>query len=281
MIYDLHAHSNASDGVLAPRELVQAAQIAGVGALALTDHDTTAGLAEAAVAAAAVGIELVAGVEISATAAGRTVHVLGLGIDPSAPALAALLAAQSAARFERASGINTALMRAGLRDCWEVALACAQGGTLGRPHFARALVATGQVPDEKLAFKRYLGAGCVGDISCDWVPLAAAVAAIGAAGGIACLAHPCKYKLTRTRLLALLEQFCDAGGGGLEVRSGQQAEPETRDLCIIARKFGLAASCGSDFHDPAQPWQALGRAWPLPVEATPVWSRHALGAGPN
>ena len=271
MVYDLHAHSTASDGRLSPTELVHAAAAAGVSALALTDHDTVQGIAEAR-AAAPPGLRLIAGVEISALWRGRCVHILGLNVREDEPDLLAALALQERARDERGVRIGAALQRQNLPDVLAAAEREAHGGALGRPHFARALVAVGAVKDENEAFKKYLGAGKAGDVTTDWLSLEQAVDVIARAGGSAVLAHPSKYKLTRTKLLQLVGDFQRAGGAGLEARSGDQAAPEVRDLCIIAAKHELTVSCGSDFHTPDNPWRALGKSWPLPPAPAPVWS---------
>lgn len=281
---DLHTHSTASDGILSPELLVSRAVARGVTLLALTDHDTQAGWPAARAAAQAAALDLVPGVELSATWRGRGVHIVGLGQDPDHPVLVQALAALSQVRSERGLAIARALARAGLsgeQDILREALAEADGAALGRPHFARALVRLGKVKSVNLAFKRYLGAGKPGDVKQPFPTLEQAVALIGQAGGVAVLAHPNKYKLTRTKLRELLTDFCAAGGAALEVISGRQLATETAELCNLAGDFGLSAALGSDFHQPDQPWQELGAAGELPGQLVPVWTLPALARWHN
>ncbi len=271
MNHDLHSHSTASDGTLSPAELVARAAAAGVGVLALTDHDTTAGLAEAARAAAAQGIELVPGVEISVTWGGGTVHVLGLGVDADDPILAAGLAGLREFRGWRAREIGARLARAGIPGAYEGALALSNGRLVSRTHFARFLVAQGHARDERAVFRSYLVSGKPGHVPGRWAPLEEALAWIAAAGGIAVIAHPARYRLTRTRLRRLLGAFKEAGGQALEVVSGSHSRDDCLAMARHARDFGLLASAGSDFHGPEHPWIALGRLPELPEGCRPLW----------
>jgi hypothetical protein len=260
---DLHAHSTASDGALAPAALVAAAVQAELEMLALTDHDTVAGLAEAQQAAAAAGLELVAGVELSAVWNGTTLHVLGLGIDPQAPAFVAALADQTTARHARADQIAAKLNKLGHRDAVAHARASSTG-VLTRTHFAQALVATGGAADFGEAFDRYLGRGRPGYVKGAWCSLEAACELIRAAGGHASLAHPLRYKLSGGALRRLVDAFRAAGGAALEVVSGLAAPHQVAALAAHARRAGLAATAGSDFHSPGSRWAALGRLSAMP-----------------
>lgn len=269
MIADLHAHSNRSDGTLSPAAVVARARERGVTMLALTDHDSTDGLAEAAQAARGQGIELVNGVELSCRWQGTDVHVVGLAIDPVR--LAGGLAAQQAARAARAQRIAERLQRAGAGE--HLAAACALAGSdhPGRPHFARALVAAGVVRDEEHAFNRYLRQGQAAYVPTDWVGVSGAVAWIRAAGGVAVIAHPARYRLTRTRLRRLVAEFAAAGGQALEVKLPGQQPSQVEAMVRLADEFGLAGSVASDFHGPGSPWADLGAAGSLPPGARPVW----------
>ncbi|AFU97377.1 hypothetical protein M5M_00710 [Simiduia agarivorans SA1 = DSM 21679] len=274
VLYDLHTHSTASDGILSPESLVSSAARAGVQFLALTDHDTQQGIAAARIRAQEEGITLIPGLELSCVWRGRGVHVVGLGIDPTSDVMRVRLAAMATARAERAGLIARALARAGLSDentIYQRALALADGGSVGRPHFARALVELGKVKSLNQAFKKYLGAGKPGDIKQAFPELVDGVAWLNEASGVAVLAHPLKYNLTRTKLRELLADFADAGGQAVEVISGVQAVADTRDMLQLAQAAGLAGSLGSDFHVPEQGWQALGCAGELPAGITPVW----------
>ena len=274
-VYDLHSHSRASDGLLEPAALVERAARAGVGCLALTDHDTTAGIEEAEAEARRQGIHLLPGVEISVTWHGRLLHILGLAIDPSASVLQTGLADLRERRLRRAEAMARRLERAGLEDALAGAVRQADGGAiLGRAHFARELVEQGMARDVQAAFRRYLRPGRPGYAACEWAGLGEAIGWIRAAGGLAVIAHPARYRLRRQRLRRLCAEFRELGGRGIEVVSGGHAtNDEIRSLAVLARDFGLLASQGSDFHDPDLSWTALGRLPRLPLGLDPVW-RH-------
>ena len=269
--WDLHAHSAASDGTLSPAGLVRRAAARGVRVLALTDHDTTAGLAEAAATAEAEGVELVPGVELSTAWEGVEVHVVGLWIDPAHPALQAGLERQRRSRLERARAMGERLARAGIPGAYEGARALAGGEVVNRSHFARFLVASGHGRDLAQAFGRYLQRGRPGYAPPSWVPLAEGIGWIRAAGGVAVLAHPGRYRLSGGRLRRLVAAFRGAGGEAIEVVSGSHGPAQMHVAAGLARRFGLLASVGSDFHVPGNPWRELGRLDPLPDGCVPVW----------
>ncbi len=271
MIYDLHTHSNASDGILSPASLVMRARQRGVTHLALTDHDTVQGLQSARAQAEIEGINLINGIELSCLWAGRGIHVVGLNVDASSAQLLQAITAQQEARDARGIEIGKRLEKAGIPEALEGARRLAGDAVLGRPHFARYLVERGFSNSINGAFKQYLGAGKPGDIKHRWPDIADMVAAIRAGGGVAVLAHPAKYELTRTKLRELVAVFKEAGGQAIEVISGQQASNETEALAQITTQFDLYASCGSDFHVPDQPWQELGSFAQLPSSCRPVW----------
>lgn len=271
MIYDLHTHSNVSDGILSPEALVLRAKSRGVTHLALTDHDTTDGLQRAGIIADQEGICLISGIEFSTQWQGVGIHVVGLNIDPQAPQLREAVEQQTRTRDERALEIGRRLAREGVADAVAGAQQFSQGTSLGRPHFARFLVENGYVPNMNAAFKRYLGAGKAGDVKHSWPSIEQVVADIRSAGGVAVLAHPNRYKLTRTKLRRLVSCFEQAGGQAMEVVSGLQAANDTATMQSIAEQYELHASCGSDFHVPDQPWQELGAHSVLPQACKPVW----------
>jgi 3',5'-nucleoside bisphosphate phosphatase len=273
---DLHTHSTASDGTLTPEALVGRAAAAGVTLLALTDHDTTEGLGEAAAAARALGIVLVPGVEISVTWGAGTIHVVGLGIDPDDPGLAAGLAGLRAFRAWRAEEIGRRLAKQGIMGAYEGARALSNGRLIGRTHFARFLVGQRHAVDERSVFKHFLVNGKPGHVPGAWASLDQAVDWIRGAGGLAVIAHPARYRLTRTRLRLLIGRFKELGGVGLEVVSGSHSRDEMLAFGQLAREQRLLASAGSDFHGPqltlsAQPWMDLGRLPALPEGCTPIW----------
>ncbi len=270
MIYDLHSHSNTSDGHLTPEELILRAKEKGVTHLALTDHDTVAGLELARRAASDAGIELINGIELSTQWLGCGIHIVGLNIDEGNAQLHQTIETQAQTRIERAVEIGQRLAKIGIEGAYEGAAKIADG-VVGRPHFARFMVDKGIVPSVNGAFKKYLGNGKVGDVPQRWVDLPEVVAAIVASGGVAVLAHPGKYKFTRTKLKKLVTFFQENGGQAIEVISGRQMTQVTNSFADLAEQFGLYASCGSDFHVPGQPWQELGSFGALPEKCRPVW----------
>ncbi len=278
MLVDLHMHSTASDGALAPAELMARAAEAGVDLIALTDHDCVDGLDEARDAAARLGMAWVSGVELSAQWQGHTVHVLGYGFDPAAPGLQDALGQVRQGRWRRAEQIAERLAAKRMPGALEGALAAqrAAGGDPdsppARPHFADWMVQAGHVRDQGEAFRKWLGAGKLGDIKQHWPTLAEAVQQLRGAGGVAVLAHPWHYGFTRARLRRLLRDFAEAGGRGLEVVNGKQAPEQVGLLGRLSIEFGFLASVGSDFHHPAAPWMALGAMTPLPGDCQPLWT---------
>jgi predicted metal-dependent phosphoesterase TrpH len=269
---DLHTHSTASDGTLAPANLVARACAAGVETLALTDHDTVAGLAEAAVAAAQAGITLVPGAELSVTWGGRTIHVVALHLDPGCAELGLGLERIRAFRAWRAEEIGRRLDRHGIPETYAGAQALAGDGLVGRTHFARVLVRRGLAQTERDVFKHLLVQGKPGHVPGDWATLEEALGWIRAAGGQAVIAHPARYSLTRTKLRRLLGEFRDLGGAGIEVVCGSHSKDDALVFARHARETGLLASAGSDYHGPESPWLDLGRLPPLPTGCVPIWA---------
>jgi predicted metal-dependent phosphoesterase TrpH len=268
---DLHSHSTASDGTLSPTALVQRADAAGVEVLALTDHDTTDGIAEARRAAAAAGVVLIPGVEISVSWGGRTIHLVGLNVDPDHQALADGLATLRRFRDWRAQEIGRRLEKVGFDGAYDGAKALSNGRLISRTHFARFLVGCGAASDVRGVFQRYLVSGKPGHVAGEWTTLEDAVGWVRAAGGQAVLAHPARYGLTRTRMLRLLGELKDCGGHGLEVLSGSHSRDDCFTFARHARESGLRASAGSDYHGPESPWVELGRLPPMPSDCTPIW----------
>jgi predicted metal-dependent phosphoesterase TrpH len=276
VIYDLHSHSWVSDGTLSPAELVARAHAAGVDVLALTDHDDTAGLEEAGAAASRLGVQLVPGAEISVTWERMTVHVVGLGIDARTEALSAGLARLREFRHWRAQEIGRRLERHGIGGAFEGARALARGQSVSRTHFARFLAESGHAKDTREAFRRLLRSGRPGHVPGRWAALEEAVGWIRGAGGAAVLAHPARYGLTATRLRRLCGEFVECGGAALEVVSGSYSVDDCHTMARYARNFELAASVGSDYHGPENPWVELGRLRPLPEGCRPIWEAWPL-----
>jgi 3',5'-nucleoside bisphosphate phosphatase len=270
--FDLHCHSTASDGLLGPQELVRRAAQHGVTTLALTDHDELSGLEEARDTARELGIRFIDGVEISVTWSGRTLHIVGLGVDPASEALERGLAAVRDSRATRAERIAGELAAAGIQGSLEGAYARAENPRLiGRTHFARFLVERGHARDVKTVFQRYLVRGKPGYVPHQWATLAQAVDWIVASGGRAVVAHPGRYKLSRPEMRRLLGEFKSAGGQGVEVITGSHTRAHFTEFAALAREVGMLASRGSDFHGPRESQVELGGLPPLPPDLTPVW----------
>jgi predicted metal-dependent phosphoesterase TrpH len=268
---DLHSHSHISDGVLSPSELVARAAANGVQIFALTDHDDVAGLDEARTAAEALQLAFVAGVEISVSWSGHTIHIVGLQIDPAHAALADGLAEIRTGRTARARRMADDLARVGIAGAFDGARAYAVNQQIiGRVHFARWLVAHGHAPDIRSCFKHFLTSGNPGYVEHEWTTLANAVGWIRASGGIAVLAHPGRYALSARALHLLLDEFRSLGGEGIEVVTGSHHPSEYGKFADLARAFGFKASRGSDFHAPGENIE-LGRLPALPHYCKPVW----------
>ncbi|HDZ8830388.1 RNase RNM [Aeromonas jandaei] len=272
MRFDLHCHTTASDGVLSPAELVRRAAEKEVEVLAITDHDTLAGLDEArsTIAAEQLPLRLVSGVEISTGWEHHEIHIVALGVDEKNPQLSDFLAGQQARREERAQEIGRRLEKCLIPGTYEEAKQLAGDAAVTRAHFARVLVARGVADNMQKVFKKYLSRGNKGYAPAQWPEMGEAITAIHAAGGLAVLAHPSRYDLTAKWIKRLLVAFKAAGGDAMEVSLPQQSPQERANLGQWANEYGLAISVGSDFHFPSN-WTELGRHLWLPKEGTPLW----------
>ncbi len=270
---DLHSHSTHSDGLLTPAELVARAHAQGVTLYALTDHDALSGVEEARLQAQACGMRFVAGVEISVSWQDEILHIVGLNIDPRHADLAGGLHAIRAGREARAVRIAADLERAGVEGALAGARRHARNPDLvSRAHFARHLVECGLAKDTNAAFRRYLTPGKPGHVAHQWASLSQAVNWINAAGGAAVIAHPGRYKLNNRNNEALLGEFRDLGGAGVEVVTGSHTAAQYASWARYAQRFGLAASAGSDFHGPEESYLDLGCLPDLPHGVQPLWS---------
>lgn len=273
-LYDLHSHTTASDGLLTPEQLVLRAVEQRVGVLAITDHDTTDGVLPAQEAAVrhSLPLRVIAGVEVSSLWENHEIHIVGLGVDICHPALVAFLAEQAARRVARAEMIAVRLDKAGIPGALAGALALAQGGAVTRGHFARFLIAAGKADNMQKVFKNYLARGKTGYVPPQWCTIKQAIDAIHDSGGRAVLAHPGRYGLSTKWLKRLIAHFSEEGGEAMEVAQCQQAPQERSQLAAFARENGLAASQGSDFHQPCA-WIELGKKLWLPGGVDAVWQR--------
>jgi predicted metal-dependent phosphoesterase TrpH len=253
MRIDLHTHSTASDGTQSPAVVVACAARAGLDVLALTDHDTTAGWAEATPAAARAGIDLVRGIEVSCTLEGISIHLLGYLQDPQAPGLLAELDHSRASRQSRAQRIVELLGRdVPLR--WEDVLAQIEpGATIGRPHIADAMVAKGIVPSRSAGFTRYLDTGSPYVVSHYAPDPVRAVGLLTEAGGVAVMAHP--FASVRGRVVddTVIEAMAAAGMAGLEVNHRDHSPDQVRHGLALAADLGLFVTGSSDYHGAGKP----------------------------
>lgn len=274
---DLHCHSAVSDGLLRPAEVVLRAKNNGVELLALTDHDEIGGLVEAAAAADEVGLPFVSGAEISVSwGDDQTVHIVALGFDAAFPPLAEGLSKVRGGRDSRAQRMAAELDKVGIHGAYEGALKYAGNPALiSRAHFARYIVELGHAKEVKSVFDWWLAKGKPGYVQHPWATLEEALTWISGAGGLAVVAHPARYRLSRAELHELFAAFKDLGGAGIEVISGSHNDEEIGEFAQVARRYGFLASRGSDFHGPGESWFDLGKLPDLPPDITPVWQRLA------
>jgi hypothetical protein len=256
---DLHAHTNHSDGTVTPTALVRLAREVGLSLLAVTDHDTTSALPEAQAEGLALGVEVIVGCEISTRIPEGNVHVLAYGFDPSDTGFQRFLAGVREARERRNDRIFEKLAALGVPVLREDVLRHVHGRILARPHFARAMVDRGHVPDLRAAFTQYLRDGGPAYVAAAAPPPADAVRAVRAAGGVSVLAHPGQIKLgTREAHDRVLGELADAGLAGLEVFHPSHDAATRTDFARLARDHDLVASGGSDFHGEHKPHIRLG-----------------------
>jgi len=271
---DLHSHSVVSDGTLTPEKLAERAKANGVHLWALTDHDELGGQKRAREAANALKIDYLAGVEISVTWMGETIHIVGLGIDTDNAGIIEGLRSTREGRGNRAKLMAEQLSKVGIEDAYEGALHFAGNHDLiSRTHFARFLVEQGVCLNTENVFKNYLVEGKPGYVPHQWASLDNALKWIKAAGGVAVIAHPGRYsRLNAMQMDELYKHFKDLGGLAIEVITGSHSPDQYKTFAKIAQQYGFLASRGSDFHDPNESHIDLGNLPHLPDHLTPVWS---------
>lgn len=256
---DLHAHSTASDGTLSPTALVRAARDAGLSAIALTDHDTADGVAEAVAEGARCGVEVVPGIELSASSEAK-LHILGYFIDPASPVLVRALDGIRAERLAREEERCRRLTEAGYPVSMEEAAAEATG-VIGGAHIARALVKKGYAASVPEVFARFMSPGAVADVSHRTMTGEDAVALIRAAGGVPVAAHLHQTGLSGEALRARLLSLVDAGLAGVEGYYTEYTPAQAAAYRALAAELGLALSGGSDFHGANKPRIHIGRGY--------------------
>jgi predicted metal-dependent phosphoesterase TrpH len=256
-VIDLHSHTTASDGQYSPHELLSRAHAAGITTLAVTDHDTVAGLADAGKSARELGVELVPGIEISAYVDVREVHVLGHFVRSDDPTLLAFCAGVKIERTTRMQRMVERMASLGYPVGMDEVQAIAQGAQLCRPHLARALLARGYVTSTKDAFDRWLGDGKPGHVDREKLSAGKAIQLIHGAGGTATLAHPAVSRMGRAEIEEMKKQGLD----GLEVDHSDQPPPTREKMRAISELLGLIPTAGSDFHgEKVAPARVLGTA---------------------
>lgn len=255
---DLHVHTTASDGTMCPRDVVSLAAMQGLKAIALTDHDTMAGLQEAGEAGELLGVTIVPGIELSTDYQGREVHVLGYFLDPEAEKLRDYMAWVQTARRARNEKIVEKLQKKG----FDITMARLEednpSAVLGRPHIARRLVETGAVDSVKEAFRRYLSRGRSCYLPREYIPFADGVKLILDCGGVAVLAHPLQYGLDRAALEKLVRDAAAAGVTGMEIYYTGYTQSDMQKLFDLAEKYTLLPTGGSDFHGENKPGVQIG-----------------------
>lgn len=306
---DFHCHTNASDGGLSPSELIERAYGRGLNAIAITDHDLTAGVADAVQRAALLNAKLlngdadspvetyikenaevngvdngelhrapsertlivIPGVEFSTTWYDEQIHIVGLGIDPNNDSLKELEAKLKVARTQRAVAIGEKLKRLGFDRPYERCCEQArEGASITRGNYARLIFQDGKAKSVDDAFHKFLRRGQDAYVKSVWGPIEETVEVIKAAGGIAVLAHPRRYKISNMRLRKLVYEFKKAGGEAIEVSSSQQRQLDRDYLVQLCHKYEMLASLGSDFHNEGF-HRDLGQNIDLPSDVTPVW----------
>ncbi|WP_286232655.1 RNase RNM [Thalassotalea sediminis] len=269
---DLHSHTNCSDGSLSPKELIDRAINFQIDVLAITDHDTVAGLdiAKGYIQEKNYPITLIDGIEISTRWHNFEIHIVGLNIDASDPKLTALIEEQQAARESRATQMGEKLAKCGFSDVYLQAKQLAGQGSITRAHFAKVLLQQGHVNHLQAAFDKYLGKGKRAYVKPQWCDIETAIAAIHSAGGTAVMAHPIRYDMTTKWLRRLVIEFKTHGGDGLEIVLPQMNNEQRKLMLSFCLEYHLLASLGSDFHYPSK-WSDLGKNLVLPSEAKPIW----------
>lgn len=256
---DLHMHSMFSDGTFTPEELVAAGVRNGVKAMALTDHDTTAGVPRFLAAAEAAGMRAFSGVEVSAEVESGTLHVLGYGIQPEHPGLKENLTWIRKGREDRNLEILRKLNEMGMALTYEEVTAYAGADVVARPHFAQAMMAKGYVGNKREAFDRFLARGKPAYVERSRMDASDTFSIIRQAGGLPVLAHPFSLKLSGEPLRAKVEEFTRQGLGGIEVYYPEHSPERLRAYLRLAHEFDLVATGGSDFHGAVSPGVEIGR----------------------
>lgn len=266
--YDLHTHTTASDGVLSPLALYQLAAEKGVEVLAITDHDTVEGIKDLqkylGLESVESGPRLIAGAEFTCLFEKQVLHVVGLGLNVDHVELKQHLSGLEELRLDRARRIAAKLEKKKMPNVFELVLEKAAGAQIGRPHFAKVLCDLKIVSTEADAFKKYLGAGKIGNVSVAWPSLEKVLEVITSSGAVSVLAHPTKYNLTMSKLRKVIAAFSELGGNAIELGYPGINREQQNILAFEADKHNLSVSAGSDFHTPLNRWTVVGAHPPIP-----------------
>ena len=271
MKVDLHNHSYYSDGVFSPSEVVRLADEADCDLFALTDHDTTDGLNEARQTADKLSVDLVSGVEISAMWRNMTIHILGLGIDINNDVLQKGLNYNQRLREERAEKIALGLRRAGITDALEKTQELSKTDMITRTHFAQMLIREGYCKDMKSVFRRFLTGKKPGASRVEWRSFDEVVGWIHAAGGLAVIEHPFRYRMTNTKIKNMFLNFKEVFGDGVEVVTATSTDEEITLSNRWAKEYKLLSSCGSDYHGWPNQRIQIGCLRDLPNLDNAIW----------
>ncbi len=268
---DFHCHTTMSDGSLTPEELINLALKNEITHLAITDHDTTKGYVKALPFALQTNIKLISGVEISCQWQGKTIHIVGLNMDVNNKILQNGLQNNWQLRLDRALAIDEKAKKK-FGSLLEKILPKLKDGMIGRNHFAQEMITQKIVKDQNQAFNRYLKQGRPLYVAVNWPSLAEVVGWITTAGGVAVIAHPHVYKITANKLNKMIVDFKEAGGKAIEVVNQPRVCSEQIGMADRAKRHGLYASLGSDFHRPEHKWRNLGWLAPMPEGTNPIWN---------
>lgn len=255
---DLHCHSTFSDGSLAPEQLIAEAAKIGLAALALTDHDTVAGLPRFLAAAAGTAVRAVPGVELSVDCSSGVMHMLGYWMDTANPELIRQMEWIRNGREMRNRGMLEKLNALGFAMTWEEVQALAGEDVVGRPHFGQVMLQKGYAKDKNEVFDKWLGDGKPAYVDRPRLTAAAAVAVIRQAGGVAVLAHPFTLRVSRDALASLFFELAAAGLAGVECYYSEHSAELTKEFLAMARQANLVPTGGSDFHGEVSPGIRLG-----------------------